>query len=338
LILITPAIRAIRELHPQAQIALMVGEWSSTTVKANPNIDEIISYPDSWIQNKRPLGYLKLVLHLRKSHFDIAYIFHSHPLIHLLTALAGIPRRYGFYDPILKKQGRSLTDRAEWQPNTDRYIAQNYLDIPRLAGWEGNDTALDFFLTDSEQDSTNHLFEKYGLKDKEFIIVAPGGGVNPRQNVFEKRWGTESYADLCQLLLSEWKLPIVLTGSSHEVDIGQVITAQNPDGIIDLIGKTPFRETAALIKRSRMLLCNDTAVMHVAVVFGVPSLSIFGPSNPRSLLPVSQVNQWITSELECSPCYCNSIFPGCDHLRCMTELSPVAVMERMNKIFRNLKL
>jgi lipopolysaccharide heptosyltransferase II len=330
--LITPAIRAIRQLHPEAHIAILVGSWSSIAVKSNPHLDEIIAYPDPWIQNKQPLGYFKLIHRLRKRHFDIAYIFHSHPLIHLITTFAGIPRKYGFYDPELRKQGRSLTAKAEWQPNTDRYIAQNYLDIPRLAGWKGEDQALEFFLTDSELQAADRLLEQHHLTPGEFILMAPGGGVNPRQNVFEKRWGTGKYTDLCQLLYSQWKLPIVLTGSPHEVDIGQTIAAGNPDAVIDLIGRIPFRETAALIKQSKILICNDSAVMHVAVAYGIPSLTIFGPSNPKSLLPVSRINQWITSNLECSPCYCNSIFPGCEHLRCMTELSPSAVLERINKM------
>lgn len=332
MILITPAIRAIRQLHPEAHIAVMVGNWSRSTLEGNPYIDEILSYPDPWIQNKQPIGYLRLSIRLRREHFDAAYIFHSHTLIHLITVLAGIPRRLGFYDPELKKMGTLLTARTRWQPNTDRYIADNYLDIPRLAGWQGDDLSLDFFLSDEEQARADGLLTDRGLKPGEFIMVVPGGGVNPRQNVFEKRWGIGKYAQLCELLHQDWHLPIVLTGSSQEVDIGRGITATSTAGLIDLIGQIPFRLTAGLVRRSRLLICNDTAAMHVAVAYSIPSLAIFGPSNPKSLLPQSQVNQWISSGLDCSPCYCNSIFPGCEHLRCMEELSPGDVLERVNAL------
>ncbi len=336
LILITPAIRAIRAAHPGAHIAIMVGDWSKSAIEGNTHLDEVIAYPDQWIQRKNPWGYVRLIKRLRKNRFDIAYIFHSHPFIHLMVVLAGIPRRYGFYDPKLRKPGFMLTGKTEWQPNTDRYIADNYLDIPRLYGWQGNDLSLDFVLSEQEQTQTDSILSEQGLKAKEYVVVAPGGGINPRQDVFEKRWGSDKYADLCKLILDEWQIPIVLTGSTQEIDIGSEIIGNNSGNVINLIGKIPFRLTAGIINRSQMLICNDSSVMHVAVAFGVPSLTIFGPSNPKSLLPDSEINQWITSGLDCSPCYCNSIFKGCDHLRCLTELSPDVVMTRLNLLRANI--
>lgn len=336
MILITPAIRALRSVHPNAHISVVVGEWSKVALEGNPNLDEIIAYPDPWIQNRQPLGYLKLVSILRKKGFDVAYIFHSHPLIHLITVLAGISKRFGFFDFQLKKRGKLLTAKTEWQPNTDRYIADNYLDIARLTGWRGSDVALDFFLTEEERQYSNNLLAENNIKSGEFLVVAPGGGVNPRQNVFEKRWGAAKFRKLCDLLHLNWDLPIVLTGSPQEVAIGEEITRGTSARVINLIGKTGFRHTAGLIQRCCMLICNDSAVMHVAVAFKIPSLAIFGPSNPRSLLPRSDLNQWITSGLDCSPCYCNSIFEGCEHLRCMEELSPESVMERINVMRKQL--
>ncbi len=310
----------------------MVGLWSRVALEENSYIDEIIDYPDPWIQNKQPLGYLRLVGRLLRRRFNVAYVFHSHPLIHLIAVLARIPRRYGFFDPQLKKQGTLLTAKAEWEPNTDRYIADNYLDIPRLAGWQGFDLSLDFVLSEDDVKQTKSILDDHRLKEGEYVMIAPGGGINPRQNVFEKRWGNQKFADLCNLISDQWKLPIVLTGSPQEALIGEEIAAEPSEGLIDLIGKTSFRQTAGLIAQSKMLVSNDSSVMHLAVAFKTPSLAIFGPSNPKSLLPQSEINQWITSGLDCSPCYCNSIFEGCEHLNCMKQLTAEAVIERLNRM------
>ncbi|MBU1881779.1 glycosyltransferase family 9 protein [bacterium] len=332
MILITPAIRAIRARHPEAHIGIMVGDWSKVALVGNPYLDEIISYPDSWIQNKQPLGCLRLVYRLWKGRFDTAYIFHSHTLIQLMTVLAGIPERYGFFDKNLKKPGKYLKGKAEWQPNIDRFIADNYLDIPRLNGWQGSDTSLDFFLSDAEQSQADKLIESHGLTEDQFFILAPGGGVNPRQNVFAKRWGADKFIELCNLLGVTYHLPIVLTGSKQEIPLGEEIAARANGQIIDLVGKVSFRQAAGLVRRSQMLVSNDSAIMHIAVAFSKMSLTIFGPSNPHSLMPISEINQWITSGVDCSPCYCNSIFEGCEHLRCMTELSAAQVLERIQKM------
>jgi len=67
--------------------------------------------------------------------------------------------------------------------------------------------------------------------------------------------------------------------------------------------------------------------MHTAVAFQTPCVAVFGPSNPESLLPKSEINRWVSSGVDCSPCYCNEIFTGCPHeLACMTRLSPEKVL------------
>ena len=330
LLLITPAIRAIRALHPKAHIALFVGEWSRASIEGNPNIDEIISYPDNWIQGKKPFRILQLVWRLRKKRFDRVYIFHSHNILHLLTLLAGIPERYGFR---FRGTGKLLTRSAEWQPNISRYIADNYLDIPRLAGYSGSDLSLEMHPAPEDEQSALEVLDSAGVKDDGFVIMAPGGGINPRQDVFEKRWGGWGFARLAENIAEEYNSDIVLVGAPGENGLCRQITEDSRTGIINLCGKTSFRQSAALVKHARLLISNDSSLMHTAVAFGTRSLSIFGPSNPESLLPVSDRNRWITSGLDCSPCYCNSIFEGCsNNLRCMEELSPQRVFETVKEL------
>lgn len=334
LILISPAIRVIRNLHPDAHISIFVGDWSRVSVEGNPHIDEIISYPDSWIQDKKPLRILQLVNILRQKRFDRVYIFHSHNKLHLIVRLAGIPERYGFS---FRGTGRFLTHKTEWEPNTSRYIADNYLDIPGLAGYEGTDTTLDFHLSPEDEESAEKVIESNNIDRENFIVMAPGGGINPRQDVFEKRWGTDKFAGLIDLL-TENKIGgdrIILVGAPAERELcEEIIKSAETGGIINLCGDLSFGASAALVKKSRLLVCNDSSIMHTAVVFGVPSVAIFGPSNPRSLLPVSSINRWISSELDCSPCYCNSIFQGCEKdLACLRELSPPKVLLSIKELW-----
>jgi len=324
LLLITPAIRAIRQLHPEAVISIFVGEWSKAAVENHPAIDEIISYPDPYIQNKQPLKILGLINLLRRKHFDRVYIFHSHNMLHLMTRLAGISERYGFS---FKGTGRLLTHSAEWQPNTERYIADNYLDIPRLAGYQGNDLSLDLYLSEKEEKTANEVLSANNLNPGEYFIISPGGGINPRQNVFEKRWGEEKFAALIDLLSKNFAHKVILAGAAAEKPICEQIRSLSKTPVIDLCGKIPFRISAALVKSAKALICNDSAIMHTAVAFGTPSVAIFGPSNPLSLLLVSTVNRWVSSGVDCSPCYCNEIFSGClRNLECMKKLQPEKVL------------
>jgi ADP-heptose:LPS heptosyltransferase len=330
LILITPAIRAIRELHPQARISIFVGEWSKVSVENNPYIDEIISYPDDWIQRKQPFRILGLVNRLRQGKFERAYIFHSHNMLHLLLWLAGIPERYGFSH---QGSGKLLTKSTEWDPNSSRYIADNYLDIPRLGGYSGMDVSLDFYVSEKHEAGARDYLTKCGGGNS-YIVIAPGGGINPRQDVFEKRWGKDNFGALLKLLTENISAELVLVGAKGEKDICRDVVSVFGGNVFNLCGKLSFKETAALIKNSRMLISNDSSVMHLAVAFGVPSVTIFGPSNPESLLPGGKINLNVTSGIDCSPCYCNSIFLGCGReLACMRELSPEKVFNTVKDLW-----
>ena len=329
LILISPSVRAIRELHLQAHISVFVGNWSRPAVEGNPYIDDIISYPDPWIQNKKPLHILSLVAKLRREKFQRAYIFHSHNMLHLLLYLAGIPERYGFS---YKGTGKFLTHTTEWQPNTSRYVADNYLDIPRLAGYEGSNLSLDIPLSDEDLMAADHILSEYRISPDNYFLLAPGGGINPRQNVFEKRWGVHKYAELAELLYREFHYPSLLVGAPAEKGLSDAVAEESPVEIKNLCGETDFKTSAALVKNSRALICNDSSIMHTAIAFGTPSVAVFGPSNPRSLHPVSDINRWISSGADCSPCYCNEIFRGCPHnLKCMTELEPRQVLNTLKE-------
>ena len=332
LILVSPAIRSIRSLHPDDHISMFVGDWSRVSVENHPDIDEIISYPDHWIQDKKPLKILGLVNRIRKGKFDRVYILHSHNMLHLLVKLAGIPKRYGFS---FQGTGKFLTHTAEWDPNSRRYIADNYLDIPRLAGFKGTDVKLDFYISRAAESEADKIIADNDLADDGYVVIAPGGGINPRQDVFEKRWGTDKFAGLMDALNDERLCSnFVLTGAKAEANICSEIETKTSAKVLNLCGKTSFEVSAALVKKSKLLVSNDSSIMHTAVAFGVPGMTIFGPSNPRSLMPVSKVNRWVSSGVDCSPCYCNSIFPGCPYdLKCMTELSVEKVLNSIKDLW-----
>lgn len=323
LILISPAVRAIRKLHSGSEISVFAGDWSKSALEGNPNIDKIISYPDPWIQNKKPFRILQLIDRIRREHFRRVYIFHSHNMLHLMVWLAGIPERYGFS---YRGTGKLLTHTTEWDPNSSRYIADNYLDIPRLAGYEGSDLSLDFKLSEQSESEARNIMKSNDLSERRYFVIAPGGGVNPRQNVFEKRWGEEKFVEFIKVLSGHFSSKIVLVGAPAEKSICKHIENISGVLILNLCGKTSFKVSAALVKYSRALICNDSSLMHTAVAFGVPSTAVFGPSNPKSLLPESKLNRWVSSGVDCSPCYCNSIFTGCRrNLDCMKTLHPEKV-------------
>lgn len=106
------------------------------------------------------------------------------------------------------------------------------------------------------------------------IVLHPGAASGSR------RWPAERFAAVARVLDARG-LPIVITGSADERALAQRIAAAAglpPDTV--LAGRTPLPELAALIAAAALVISNDTGVPHLAIAFGVPSVTLFGPVSP----------------------------------------------------------
>jgi heptosyltransferase II len=71
----------------------------------------------------------------------------------------------------------------------------------------------------------------------------------------------------------------------------------------DLTGRTSLLELAAQLRRCRLLLTNDTGTMHLAAYLGVPTVAIFGSTEPQLTGPTGTGHVVIRHHVECSPCF-----------------------------------
>ena len=103
-------------------------------------------------------------------------------------------------------------------------------------------------------------------------------------------------------------------------------------GAVDLSGQTTLSELAALVLRSAVCVTNDSGSMHLAVAMGRPVVSVFGPTDPLWIGPYRRPQSVVRVELPCSPCYFRKL-SRCpyDH-RCMTQVTPETVIDRMEQV------
>ena len=85
-----------------------------------------------------------------------------------------------------------------------------------------------------------------------------------------------------------------------------------------LSGRTTVRRLMALIKQCRLFITNDTGPMHIATAFGVPTVAIFGPTDPATTSPFGSRHELVRHPVDCSPCLLREC--PIDH-RCMQGIS-----------------
>jgi hypothetical protein len=185
----------------------------------------------------------------------------------------------------------------------------------RTAGVEPDDWRPEFAVKPEE----DRWAAGMGLPSPLFAL-APGGGSNPRDDVFQKRWLPERFAVIAERLAASG-FEIVLLGGPEDsgaaAGLGKVCGCR----LLDLTGKTTWGQTAAVLDRCIGYLGPDTGTSHLAVARGVPSVVLFGPSSPGAIYPEGLITA-VSGAVECSPCYSNSLFPGCgkDRAICMESI------------------
>lgn len=122
----------------------------------------------------------------------------------------------------------------------------------------------------------------------------------PTANWPPKAWPAERFVALAQSLTEEGGLAgarILIAGGPNERDLAQsVLDAFAAERRIDLVGTVPLMTLAACFERVRMVVANDSGLMHLAAAAGAPTLGLFGPSKPEHYAPRGPITDWVRTD------------------------------------------
>ena len=172
------------------------------------------------------------------------------------------------------------------------------LDYCRIAAVECSCLKPLFSFTEAELDTAARY-----TGGEPYVVLAPGGARNARDFVPLKRWPMSRWAEVSLKLQALGKRVFLTGGKEDQKEV-------SPVSGVNLAGKLTWGETAALISRAALFAGNDSGPAHLAVAVDTPALVLFGPTDPDSLYEKGSIVP-ICGTVPCSPCYSNSVFPGC---------------------------
>jgi len=312
-----PALAALRELFPTAEITLLVKPAVAELLRGHPALQRILVYEDPG-RHVGITGKWTLAGTLRRLRFDLAILFQNAFEAALLTFLAGIPRRYGY-----ATDGRRflLSDPIAAPERTKiGHQVQYYLDMLRPLGSERPAGSPRLFLSQEEEQAMDQRLAEAGVDESDLLV-----GLNPGSTYGSaKRWLPERFAETADRLSQEQgmqsgrRVRVVIVGARWEEALGRAIADRMQVKPIQLSGRTTMRELMAVIKRCDLFLTNDTGPMHLAASFGVPVVALFGPTDSRTTSPFGSGHTIVRHPVECAPCLLREC--PIDH-RCMTRIS-----------------
>ena len=294
-VLTTPAIRAVRQGLPNAQITVLAKPWVAPVFYSNPDIDEVFLY-DAKERHRGWFGKARLARELRKIGFDLAVLFQNAFEAALLTCLAGVPRRLG-YDT----DGRSpfLTHCVALSKNHKQgHQIDYYLGILEGASLKVSSRDLILVLTEEDRASAQVILRRRGIEEKDRLVaINPGAAYGSA-----KRWPAERYAALCDRIQTQWKVKTIILGGPGEESVGLHISKLMKQPCVSLCGETSLREAAAVIERCHLFVTNDSGLMHIAAALDIPLIALFGPTDPVATGPANPRSQVVQVPTSCSPC------------------------------------
>ncbi|MFC1806803.1 glycosyltransferase family 9 protein [Candidatus Omnitrophota bacterium] len=268
-LLTTPAIKAVRDAYPNAYIAMVVRPYTELALKGNPHLNEVIVY-DKYGAYRSTAGSLKFAKSLRDNRFDLVIIFHPTNRMHILSFLAGIPKRVG-YD---ERFSFLLTDRIKNLKHEGKKHESEYnFDLLDVLGVESSENKLYLTVDGEAQKSVNLLLSKYGVKDNDKII-----SLHPGASCLSKMWPADKFAQLADKLIDKYNVKIVVTGASEKKDMDSCESVKKlmQKEALYFVGNLNIIELGALLQRSALFISNDSGPVHIAVAVNTPVISLFG--------------------------------------------------------------
>lgn len=298
----TPALRALRRGFPEAHLAYLVGSWSKEIIEDNPNLDEIIIYDAPAHASSRWRAFIRTLSCLRKlrqKKFDLAVIFHRTSFSGLFALLAGIPKRIGFdYGGL----GRLLTRKVVF--DASKHEVDRYLDVVTSLGIESAGRTTEMKVMAKEENYVSNLLQTHGVKTVDRVVaILAGGGKNPGASMPIKRWQAEKFARLADTIIEKYKVKVIFLGGPGDEEVVKKVVSGMKNESINLVGKTNFKQLAAILTHCQLFIGGDSGPLHIAAAVGTPTIGIFGPSDPRLVAPKGENHLVIWKHVSCSPCY-----------------------------------
>ncbi len=277
-LLAIPVIRAVRAQWPDAYLGLLTGYNARVLLENNPLLDEIIEF-DPRGRDQGLTKFVRLVARLRQGRFDTCFVLNRSFHSALIPALAAVPLRAGF-----ASEGRTWLLNRPVPYDADKSEVDCYFDVLRaVVPHIPTELSPALWLSDDERmNAARHLREAWG----EDLPPARLVGIQPGASLPEKRWPADRFACLADALAqSDPFVRIALVGGPDEraaaQDMLSCCALQTRVQIHDFVGQFDLRGSLALLSHLGLFVGSDTAILHSANALHVPTVALFGPTNPR---------------------------------------------------------
>lgn len=322
-------LKYIKQRDPEAIIDVLAPAWSHELYSVMPEINEIFAMPlgHSQFQFKKRW---QLGKGLRNKKYHQAIILPNSWKSAIIPFAARIPLRTGWLGEMrfgLLNDWRILNEK-KLPLMVQRFLSLG--NIKTLANQTLNWHAFQPHLEITHTHEINKYKKLFLIEEKPLLILCPGAAYGPA-----KCWPAEYFAEIANYKKSkDWQ--IVLLGSKSDEFMGYRIEKLTKNACINLIGKTSLLDALHILSFAKLVISNDSGLMHLTAALDRPLIALYGSSSPEFTPPLSVKAKIIYLNLSCSPCF-KRVCPFI-HFNCLKQLTPQIVLNAIEGLINNEKL
>ncbi len=276
---------AIRTHNANDYIVWIVEERERTLLLNNPAVDEVVVGPTRyWRRELRtPAGAIKVIRELRALsqqlrtlRFDVAIDAQGLLKSSIFTVLTHAPIRIGFGWRSAREPLSSLfTTHRVTPPPGAVHLVERTLSLLEPLGIPVKEIGFPLPVVPEAEAKAAVVLQGYGVQVEDRVV-----SLILATRRAPKQWPPASFRQLAERLVTEAHARILLLVGPGEEELLRSV-AQGLDGRVIPISTTSIPELAAFLRRTHLVVGNDTGPLHVAAALGLPTIGLYGPTRPE---------------------------------------------------------
>lgn len=316
-ILFFPVIQHLRAHYPAARITALVEPRCRNIMEHNHLIDEVFTFDIK--SRKHPGDLLELVGILRDEAPDMIISSGGSTLVAGLLFLSGARYRVGYDSGRLRFL---LTHRAPL--NKEQYAAKMYYDLLLPLGFPD-------YITPEPEMKLPAMVDQWVVAwfkrqqvplDEPYVLIHPGVSLLSKQKQLIKSWENHKWEALIRQLLEEGTRVVLAGGPDDADELAYLQARLSHPKLVSTYGHTRnMYQLGGFIRRAGVMVCVDSAPLHLGVAVNANIVTIFGPTDEQKLLPMHRTNlRVIHTDVACRPCLWATRQTTCEALTCLQEI------------------
>lgn len=308
IILTSPVIRTVRNKYPNAHITFVVKKEFASLVNANPHIDKIIEFDKK--------GGFSALVQLRREianeQYDWMIDLHNNLRTNFIRRFNHIPeistyRKQTFRRILLIRFGKNALKEA-------KPVYLKYFDALKRKQVTYDNRGTEIFIPDEIVNKVKIMLSRDGIGEHQPIcVICPGASFS------NKQWLPERFGAVADQLASGKGFRIIFLGGGKDQDLCQQIIDRMDHPALNYAGKLALTESGALLRQAKLVITNDSGMMHMAQSQGSPVVAIFGPTTKEmGFFPIPIRSKVVEKEVSCRPCTTKGLnYCPKKHFNCM---------------------